>query len=153
MFRRDQPELCNQIKRLDSRDFKKESTFSSSNKLRKSSGLPPTEIFINVQAVQSMDETFSVPLNYSQPQQHQRQPQQQECQNNALYSLLFPQSSTAPSTSQKGIENILQTQATSVVTNSDCDNNSMGTIDILPTNYLSWEMTESSFADDLFQPV
>jgi len=138
-FRRDKPEMCDLMKRLDSRDYKESVGVSSSNRSQSksssaSSGLQqlPNEIIIagpqDIMACCKPNNKTSVPSN----------------KISSFYSMLFLQSTSC----NAGIESI-KTQSISLETMSDCDS-SIGTIDMLPATYPSWELNEN-FGDDLFQ--
>ena len=135
LFRRDNPELCNHMKRLDSRCHK-EGRISSNKTLGLGSSLHQLrkEIIIDGPHLQPMNKSFSKPHF---PQSQQR------CK--PLYSLLIPSSSSSNNMRAIGIN----TLALSVESSSDCDS-SIGTIDMLPSMDHSMEIDES-FGDDLFQ--
>jgi len=66
--------------------------------------------------------------------------------NLSLHPVLFPQS--IPTSWNAEIGSSRMTRSISLETISDCEDNSIGTIDMLPSSYPSWELN-GNFDDDM----
>ncbi|CAJ1937580.1 unnamed protein product [Cylindrotheca closterium] len=139
LFQRNQPALCNHMKRLDSRDHK-EGTTSSNKTLRMScSSLHqlPKEITINGPRLQPTESNFSKPV-FTQSEYHDK----------SLNPLPFPTCASSPS----HLRTVSVKTATTSEESSSCCDSSIGTIDILLPVDNSWEFN-GSFGDDFFQAL
>ena len=134
------------MKRLDSRDYR-EAVTSSSTEIRENHSQHelPQEIVIGGPNTVSMDmalfhyDATPLPLQL-----------QQEDNEKALYSFLFPKS--VSSSCKQGIESITTNVTLLETYNSDGDS-SIGTIDVLPSTCpSSWEISEG-FGEDLFSAI